>query len=119
MPSQRQLQVGELVRHALAEIFTEGKFHGGELGSVPITVSEVRVSPDLRNAMAFVMPLGGTKDREGFIKRLTKLAPSMRAMVTKRVKLRFSPELSFRLDDTFDRASQVEELLKTTQEQDE
>lgn len=118
-PSQRQLQVGELIRHALAEVFTEGNFHAGELGNTPITVSEVRIGPDLRNAIAYVMPLGGTKDKKAFIRNLARITPLLRTMVTKRVKLRFSPELAFRLDESFDRASHVETLLQGVKTEDE
>lgn len=114
-PTQRQLQVGELLRHALAEVFLEGKFHGDAFSN-SITVSEVRITPDLRSATAFVMPLGGVTDKKAFLKALTKAAPALRAMATKRVKLRFSPELFFRLDDSFDRGSHMEELLKSVKE---
>ncbi len=111
-PTQRQLQVGELLRHALAELFLEGKFHEGAF-TQPITVSEVRVTPDLRSATVFVMPLGGVADKRGFIKSLMRVAPGIRTMVAKRVKLRFAPELFFRLDESFERGSHMEELLRS------
>lgn len=111
-PSQRQLQVGELLRHALAEIFIEGLLYDEKLRGKSITVSEVRVTPDLRSATAYVMPLGGTNDKWGFLKDLARATPALRTMAAKQVKLRFMPELYFRLDDSFDRASHVDALLR-------
>lgn len=110
-PTQRQLQVGELLRHAVAEVLMEGRIHDEAL-SVPITVSEARLTPDLRSATVFVMPLGGVADKKGFLKSMTRAAPAIRALVTKKINLRFAPELFFRLDESFDRGSHMEGLLK-------
>jgi ribosome-binding factor A len=111
--SQRQLRVGEALRHALAEVFMEGAFYDQDLGTSSITVSEVRVSPDLRNATVFVMPLGGTDDPKKFLGALKRLTPVLRARATKLVNLKFSPELAFRIDDSFTNATHIEKLLQS------
>jgi ribosome-binding factor A len=112
-PTQRQLRVGEEIRHALSEIFTEGTIYDTDLGSSSITVSEVRVSPDLRNATAFVMPLGGVQDEKKFLQALKRLTPLLRMRMTKRINMKFSPELSFRVDNSFNNASHIEALLQS------
>ena len=112
-PTQRQLRVGEAIRHALAEIFTEGKFYDAELDNHSITVSEVRISPDLRNATAFVMPLGGTQNDKPFLQALKRLTPLLRARIAKTVNLKFAPELIFRMDNSFAQAHHIETLLQS------
>lgn len=100
--SQRQLRVGELVRHALAEILMRGETYDPELNARPITVPEVRMSPDLKIATAFVMPLGG-EDGERIIKALARNAKPLRGDLSKRIRqLKYMPELRFRLDTRFD-----------------
>ena len=109
-PSQRQLRVGELVRHALAEILSRGEVNDAVLASHVITVPEVRMSPDLRLATAYVMPLGG-KDTEPVIEALNRNRKFLRGEVAQRINLRFAPEIRFRVDETFEEASRIERLL--------
>lgn len=109
--SQRQLKVGELLRHALAEIFLREPLYEPGLAGVSVTVAEVKVSPDLRNATAYVSPMGHTSE-EDFLEGLKRASSVLRAMVTKRVQLRYSPQIIFRIDKTFDYASRIDQLLR-------
>ena len=111
-PSVRQLRVGEEIRHCLAEIFGRGDLHDPDLTGVSLTVSEVRVSPDLRNATAFVMPLGGA-DVDKALTALTRAAPYLRGRIGKQLHLRYLPTLSFRRDPTFDAATRIDEILRS------
>ncbi len=108
-PSQRQLRVGEEVRHALAAVFERGELRDPAL-AVPITVTEVRMSPDLRQALIFVMPLGGIGG-EGVVAALIRARGYLRRRVASTVKLRSAPNLNFRMDVSFERASHINELL--------
>lgn len=110
-PSQRQLKVGELIREALVEALARGHLRDPVLQGVTITVSEVRVSPDLRHARAYVMPLGGSASDE-IIKALNRASGYLRHEVDRRIELRVSPELSFVRDETFDEAARIEALLR-------
>lgn len=110
-PTQRQLRVGEEIRHALSAILTRGEVSDPEIENIPITVSEVRVSPDLKNATAFVMPLGGF-NRENILATLIKLAPQFRKLVSKMVTLRYATKIQFRLDNSYDEASRIDALLR-------
>lgn len=110
-PSQRPLRVGEEIRRTLSEIFMRGECHTPGLASASITVSEVRVSPDLKNATAFVMPLGG-RDKEVLLKILIEAAPEIRHLVSQRVELRHAPKIYFALDESFDAAQRIETILK-------
>ena len=109
-PSQRQLRVGELIRRALSEILARGETHDPDLARVSITVSEVRCSPDLRHATAFVLPLGGV-NTASVVKALTRNKAELRRLVTARIDLRFSPELSFQPDESFDRMDRARDLF--------
>ena len=109
-PNQRPLRVGEEIRHALAQIFMRGEVHSMELLGASITVSEVRVSPDLKNATAFVMPLAG-EHKEEMLEALRAAAPEIRHLVSKRVKLRHAPRVHFQLDESFDEAQRINNLL--------
>jgi len=109
-PSQRQLRVGETIRRALADILMRGEHHEPDLEGVPITVGEVRCSPDLRVATAFVMPLGG-RDAERVLEALERAKGELRRQVTRAVNLKFSPELRFRLDETYDRIDDTRQML--------
>ncbi len=109
-PSQRQLQVGETIRHALAEIFSRGELMDEVIERHPITVPEVRMSPDLKLATCFVMPLGGS-DADEVVKHLGNHARFLRGEVAKRVKLRYAPELRFRLDTSFETSQRIDALL--------
>jgi ribosome-binding factor A len=111
-PSVRQLRVGEEIRHCLAEIFGRGDLHDPDLSGVSLTVSEVRISPDLRNATAFVMPLGGS-DVGKAIAALSRAAPYLRSRIGKQLHLRYLPNLSFQPDPSFDTATRIDEILRS------
>lgn len=114
MRSQRQLRVGEAIRHALAGVLQRGDFHWPE-GMVPpaaVTVSEVRVSPDLRNATAYVMPLGGG-GMEEMVRALNESVGFFRHAIAREVQLRFVPKLNFTADTSFDYANKIEALLQS------
>jgi ribosome-binding factor A len=110
--SQRQLRVGEIVRHAVADILAQGGVHDPELEGHIITVPEVRMSPDLKLATVYVMPLGG-KDTEKVIAALARNKKFLRGEVAHRVNLKFAPDLRFRVDERFDEAERIEKLLRT------
>jgi ribosome-binding factor A len=109
-PSQRPLRVGEAVRHALVEVFARGHIRDPDLADVSLTVSEVRMSADLRQATAFVLPLGGG-DTETIIKALKRAAPYLRGEVARIVDLRYAPELRFIADRSFDAAGRISAAL--------
>jgi ribosome-binding factor A len=109
-PTQRQLRVGEELRHALAELLRRGDFHDPALQSLNVTVTEVRISPDLRNATAFVTPLGGG-EIGGTVAALRRAAPYLRSLLAQSVRLRLAPRLSFEADVSFDQAYRIERLL--------
>ena len=111
-PSQRQLRVGELVRHALADILARGETHDPELDGLVITVPEVRMSPDLKVATALVMPLGGA-DQPRAVAALERVRGRLKSLVGRRVQLKFVPDLRFRLDTRFEDDDRVDTLLKS------
>lgn len=111
-PSQRQLRVAEQIRHALAEAFREGSFYEPALRGISITVPEVRLSPDLKNAKVFVLPFGTEATKE-FVKTLNDIAPHLTKLIAKKVYLKYLPKLYFKLDESFDKAKKLESLLKT------
>ena len=111
-PSQRQLRVGEAVRHALAEVLAHGEVHDPVLEGHMVTVPEVRMSPDLRLATIYVMPLGG-RDVEAVIAALDRNKRYVRGEIARRVNLKFAPEIRFRVDERFDEAERIEKLLRT------
>jgi ribosome-binding factor A len=110
--SQRQLRVGETVRHAVADILVNGSVHDQDLEGHIITVPEVRMSPDLKLATIYVMPLGG-RDTEIVIAALERNKKFLRGEVARRVNLKFAPDVRFRVDDRFDEAERIEKLLRT------
>jgi ribosome-binding factor A len=110
--SQRQLRVGEIVRHAIADILAQGGVHDADLEGHIVTVPEVRMSPDLKLATVYVMPLGG-KDTDVVIAALARNKKFLRGEVAHRVNLKFAPDLRFRVDDRFDEAERIEKLLRT------
>jgi ribosome-binding factor A len=114
--SQRQLRVGETVRHALAEILAHGNVHDPDLEGHIITVPEVRMSPDLKLANVYVMPLGG-RDTEIVMAALNRNKKFLRGEVAHRVNLKFAPEIRFRIDDRFEEAERIEKLLRTPEVQ--
>ena len=110
--SQRQLRVGELIRHALAEMLSRSKIHDPVIEAHMITVPEVAMTPDLRLATVYVMPLGG-KDTDVVLAALARNKKFLRGEVAHRVNLKFAPELRFRVDERFDEAERIEKLLRT------
>jgi ribosome-binding factor A len=107
---QRQLRVGEEMRHALAEILREHHLDDPDLLDKIITVTEVRLSPDLRNATAFVLPLGGT-ETDKTVQALNRAAGYFRGELGRAVKMQFTPTIRFRADETFEEATRIERLL--------
>ena len=110
--SQRQLRVGELIRHELADMLSRGDIHDPVIEGHMITVPEVRVSPDLRLATIYVMPLGG-RDIEKVIEALDRNKRFVRGEIARRVNLKFAPEIRFHVDERFDEAERIEKLLRT------
>jgi ribosome-binding factor A len=109
--SQRQLRVGEEIRHLLAELLERGDMRDPELRDARITVTSVDVSPDLRNATAFIMPLGG-QDKERLLAAMKRATPWFRARVGEKAGLRSAPDIRFQLDTTFDEADKIGALLR-------
>jgi len=109
-PSQRQLKVGELIRHALAEIFTRGEIVDEVLDRYSLTVPEVRMTPDLKLATVYVLPLGG-EGAEDVVKHLEQHKRFLRGEVAHRVSLKFMPELRFKGDTSFAASQRIDELL--------
>ena len=110
--SQRGLRVGELIRHAIAEMLTRGDVHDPVLEGHLITVPEVRMTADLRLATIYVMPLGG-RDIEKVIEALERNKRYLRGEIAHHVNLKFAPEIRFRADERFDEAERIEKLLRT------
>jgi ribosome-binding factor A len=109
-PSQRQLRVGELIRHALAQMLARGDIHDDVIASHVVTVSEVRMSSDLRLATIYIMPLGG-KDLAPVLAALDKSRKFIRGEVAHAVNLKFAPEVRFLADESFDEAARIDRLL--------
>ena len=109
-PSQRQLRVGELIRRALSEILMQGIIHDPDLNRISVTVSEVYASPDLKIATAYVCPLGG-EGGEDLIALLAKSKSEIRRSISKKLTLKYTPDLRFRLDETFDRMDETRRLF--------
>ncbi|MEO1732334.1 MAG: 30S ribosome-binding factor RbfA [Pseudomonadota bacterium] len=109
-PSQRQLRVGELIRRTLADVLARGDVHDPELNRLSITVGEVRTSPDLRIATAYVLPLGG-QGQENVIELLARNKSELRRAVSKKLTLKFSPDLRFKIDETFDRMDNTRRMF--------
>ena len=117
-PSQRQLRAGELIRHALVEILREEDFDDPTLHGISVTVTEVRMSPDLRHATCFVEPLGAGVDaaettghESEIIKALNDHAKFLRGQLGRRIDMKFTPDLKFRHDESFDAASHIDRLF--------
>jgi ribosome-binding factor A len=112
MPSQRQLRVGELVRHALADMLTRGAVHDPVIQSHLITIPEVRMAADLRLATIYVVPLGG-RDAGAILAALERNKRFLRGEIARRINLKFAPDIRFRIDERFDEADRIEKLLRT------
>lgn len=114
--SQRQLRVGELIRHSLAEMLSRGEVHDPVIEGHLITVPEVHMSADLRLATVYVMPLGG-RDAQEVVDALDRNKRYLRGELARRVNLKFAPEIRFRVDDRFEEAERIEKLLRTPEVQ--
>ena len=109
-PSQRQLRVGELIRRTLSEVLSRGDVHDPEIARMMITVGEVRVSPDLRVATAYVLPLGG-HNRDEALAALRRNTVEIRHLVVKGMTIKFAPELRFETDHTYDRIEETKRMF--------
>jgi len=109
-PSQRQLRVGELIRRTLSEVLARGDIHDPELNRISVTVGEVSASPDLQVATAYVCPLGG-QGGDNLIALLDKNKWEIRRAISKELTLKYTPDLRFRLDETFDRMDETRRLF--------
>jgi ribosome-binding factor A len=110
-PGQRQLRVGELIRHALAEILQRGDIHDPAFEGVIVTVPEVRMTPDLKSATVFIVPLGG-KGGDEIIDAFDRNSRYLRGVIAKKVNLRYAPTLRFRFDESFDEGERIDALLR-------
>ena len=115
-PSQRQLRVGELIRHAMAEMLSRGDIHDPVIEAHMITVPEVAMTADLRLATVYVMPLGG-RDAKPVIEALERHKKFLRGEIARRINLKFAPDIRFRFDERFDEAERIEKILRTPQVQ--
>jgi ribosome-binding factor A len=111
-PTQRQLRVGELIRHAMAEMLARGDVHDPVLEGHLITVPEVRMSADLRLATIYVMPLGG-RDESEVVAALDRHKRYLRGEIAHRVNLKFAPDIRFRIDERFEEADRIDKLLRS------
>ena len=109
-PSQRQLRVGETLRHVLSEILMRQDFFDPDLANASVTISEILVSPDLRNARVYTMPLGGI-NVDVILPALNRLAPVIQSLVAKKMHLRRTPRLRFFLDNSFENAAKMNQLF--------
>ena len=109
-PSQRQLRVGELIRRTIADVLNRGDIHDPELAHVSVTVGEVRTTPDLKLAVVHVMPLGGI-NADGVIEALNRNKSEIRRSVNRAITLKYSPDLKFVIDRTFDQMDETRRLL--------
>lgn len=110
-PSQRQLRVAEAIRHAIVAVLERGEVHDPAVAGVAVTVTEVSISPDLRNATVYVVPLAG-RGTETVVAALRRAAPFIRHRIADAVRLRHVPNLRFEADTGFDRASRIDRLLR-------
>src|SRR5215475_9333257 len=115
-PSQRALRAGEVIRHAIADILSRGEVHDPVIQGHVITVPEVRMSPDLKLATIYVMPLGG-RDEKAVVEALERNKRFLRGEIAHRVNLKFAPDIRFRIDERFDEAERIDKLLRTPEVQ--
>ena len=109
-PSQRQLRVAELIRHSLAEMLSRGDIHDDVIEAHVVTIPEVRMSPDLRLATVYLMPLGG-EDRQAVLEAFNRHKRYIRGEIAHKINLKFAPDIRFSIDETFDEASRIDKLL--------
>ncbi|NQV56832.1 MAG: 30S ribosome-binding factor RbfA [Rhodospirillales bacterium] len=117
-PSHRQLRVGEQVRHALATVIERGELRDPELAGISVTVTEVRLSPDLRNAYVFVVPLGGG-EADDFLPPLRRATPYFRRRLADSVQLKYVPNLTFEADTSFDYAEHMQNMIGRLDDKDQ
>lgn len=113
-PSQRMLRVAELVRHAMSELLTRGELNDPVLDTHVVTVPRVRMSPDLKLATVYVMPLGGG-DRSPVLKALERHTKFVRGEIARKINLKFAPDVRFRIDESFDKSARIDQLLNSPQ----
>lgn len=111
-PSQRQLRAGEVIRQALVEILSREELRDPALAGVSVTVSEVRASPDLKQATAYCTPLGGA-GKDEVVAALNRVAPYLRGLLGKKIELKFTPALRFMSDESFAEAAKIDQLLSS------
>ncbi|MBV9218506.1 MAG: 30S ribosome-binding factor RbfA [Methylobacteriaceae bacterium] len=111
--SQRMLRVGELVRHAMSELLSRGDIEDPDLEGRVVTIPEVRMSPDLKLATIFVMPLGG-KDGKAVVEALDRHKKELRAEIARKVNLKYAADIRFRMDNSFDEAARIDALLRSS-----
>ncbi len=111
-PSQRMLRVAELIRHSMAELLTRGAINDPVLDGHVVTVPRVKMSPDLKLASVYVMPLGG-KDTSEVIAALDRHKKYLRAEIAQRINLKFAPEIRFKVDESFDNVAKIDALLNS------
>ncbi len=116
--SKRQLRVGEQLRHILAEVLAEGNIHDPDVAGSSVTVTEVQPSPDMRNATAYVIPLGGLNE-EAIIAGLNRSAGFIQGEMGRQLSMKFTPRLIFKKDQSFDYSSNIDDLLKRNKTQDD
>lgn len=109
-PSQRQLRVGELIRRTLSDVLMRGDVHDPDLNRLSVTVGEVRTSPDLKVATAYVLPLAG-QGQDNILELLMRNKGELRRIIGKKLALKFAPELRFRLDETYDQLDETRRLF--------
>jgi ribosome-binding factor A len=110
-PSQRQLKVGELLRHKISEELIRNPFFDDKFSNMPLTVTEVKMTPDLKRAKVFILPLNGNSSDEIF-SRLNLVAPKIQGKIGRSLGLRFTPEIIFKKDLTFENVAKIEKLLQ-------
>ncbi len=116
-PTQRQLRAGELVRHALVDILSREEFRDPDLQGVSITIGEVRASPDLKHANVFCSPLGGKGDAKVLAKGLNRASKFLRGKLGRHIEMKFTPELNFIPDTSYDTAQAMDKLLDSDEVQ--
>ncbi len=116
--SKRQLRVGEQLRHILAEVLAEGNIHDPDVAGSSVTVTEVQPSPDMRNATAYVIPLGGVNE-DAIIAGLNRSAGFIQGEMGRQLSMKFTPRLTFRKDESFDYSSHIDALLRKNKDLDD
>jgi len=116
--SKRQLRVGEQLRHILSEVLAEGNIHDPDVAGTSVTVTEVQPSPDMRNATAYVIPLGGENEK-AIIAGLNRSAGFIQGEMGRQLSMKFTPRLTFKKDESFDYSSHIDELLRRNKSREE